>query len=78
MQNKPEYVKRVKLCVEESYIDNPDVTLDLRKPLPLSEWIIHDFKTIKYLTEYLWRSISNAEFFKDARVLFCYYLFLKT
>ena len=51
MQNKPEYVKRVKLCVEESYIDNPDVTLDLRKPLPLSEWIIHDFKTIKYLTE---------------------------
>ena len=33
MQNKPEYVKRVKLCVEESYIDDPDAPLDLRKPL---------------------------------------------
>ena len=37
MQNKPEYVKRVQLCVEESYIDDPDVPLDLRKPLPVAE-----------------------------------------
>ena len=37
MQNKPEYIKRVKLCVDESYIDDPDVPLDLRKPIPLTE-----------------------------------------
>ena len=37
MQNKPEYVKRVKLCVEESYIDDPDAPLDLRKPLDENE-----------------------------------------
>ena len=37
MQNKPEYVKRVKLCVEESYIDDPDAPLDLRKPLDETE-----------------------------------------